>query len=125
MVDPLRTLKKARKVKRHSQLLSGDRLVSTPVPPMTTPISSTTKLLRNEYRPAGYQPSSSFVHPQPAVPTHQIIPQQILHQAANQTPFNYHTPSYDYGHMIRPSYDEMVITNPSYVKHIEPMEYWY
>jgi len=96
-VDPLRTLKKARTVKKDSQLLSGDRLLAT-------------KHHRSEYRPSG---SSSFVVPPAASSTY-------------QTSFHRHTPNlYGYSRVIPPSYDEMLITNPCYYKHIQSPEYWY
>lgn len=99
-VDPLRTLKKARKVKRDSQLLSGDQLI---------PSSSKHHRSEYRYRPSAYQAaSSSFVH----------------EPSSYQTSYHRHTPS-SYGHhVVRPSYDEMVITNPCYVKLIEHEGYW-
>lgn len=103
-VDPLRTLKKARKVKKDSQLLSGDRLIST------------TKHHRSEYvRPSAYQPSStSFVQQQyPTASTYQTSLNRV------------HATSSGYNHVLRPSYDEMVVANPCYFKHMEPTEYWH
>lgn len=95
-VDPLRTLRKARKVKKDAQLLSGDRLMASP------------KLVRSEYRPSNSS-YSSFVQP----------------TSEYHTSYYQHSPqSYGYNHVMRPSYDEMVITNPCYVKHVQAPEYW-
>lgn len=104
-VDPMRTLKKARKVKWNSQLLSGDHLIP----------ASSKRHHRSEYRrrASAYQAppvsASGFVH-QPASPY--------------QSSYNLRAPA-SYGHAVRLSYDEMVITNPCYVKHIEHDGHWY
>jgi len=96
-VDPLRTLRKARKAKKDAQLLSGDQLMVTP------------KHVRSEYRPS-HSSYSSFV--QPASEYH--------------TSFYRHSPqsSYGYDHVIQPGYDDMVVTNPYYVQHVQAPEYW-
>lgn len=89
-VDPVRTLKKVRKVKRDAQLLSsGDR-----EPP--------------------YSSYSSSRYVQPAASTY-------------QTSYHRYSPSYHHQvqPILRPAYDEMLITNPCYVKHVDSREYWH
>lgn len=95
-VDPLRTLRKARKLKKDSQLLSGDRLMAS------------SKHFRCEYRPSNSS-YSSFV--QPASEYHPSF-------------YRHNPQSYGYNHVMRPSFDETVITNPGYVKHVQAPEYW-
>lgn len=101
-VDPLRTLRKARKVKRDAQLLSGDRLMTT---------STSAKHGRCEYRPSS-STYSTFVQ-QPTSEYHTSF-------YRHSDPQSY----YGYNHVMGPSYDEMVITNPRYVNHVQAPEYW-
>lgn len=94
-VDPVRTLKKVRKVKRDAQLLStsGDREPS-------------------------YSSYSSSRYVQPAASTYPA--------STYQTSYHRYSPSYHQVQpILRPTYDEMLITNPCYVKHVESRDYWH
>ena len=106
-VDPLRTLKKARKVKRDSQLLSGNHLIPS------------SPKLHHPSVPYRFQPSAYHAPPISSVVHHVQAPSSF------HTSYNRHTPSSSVHYPARPSYDEMVITNPHYVKHIEHDGYWY
>lgn len=105
-VDPLRALKKVRKVKKNSQLLSHDSSAKYP---------SSMKNSRSEYRTSSYQaPMPYRYHHRPA--------------PVYQTSYNRHTPSIAQRvhYAPRPMYDDIdsrVITNPRYFKHIES-EVW-
>lgn len=108
-VDPMRTLKEGRKVHRDAQLLAGESHV--------IPVRASSKHHhRSQYR---YRPSAFRASPISSSVVH--LPASTFHSS-----YNRHTPA-SYGHHViaHPGYDEMVITNPYYVKHIEHDGYWY
>lgn len=120
-VDPIKVLKKARKVKRDSVLYTarasgygGDYL---------------TKYRRSEYRPSLYRTSSYELRRPPVYRTSSLEyrPASVYRTSLNQvTPY---AQSYVYrpSPVFESSYSDgysPVITNPHYFKHVESEYYW-
>ena len=137
-VDPMKALKKAKKVKRDSQIWSGEQygrdFFSSPKYRLSAyqPPTSLYRSSSLEYLPPPYR-TSAYEYRQPSV---------------YRSSYNRHTPSYgnsygysygpsygpaygpsygsNYVHQPWPVYDDMyshVVTNPYYVKHIESEYY--
>lgn len=117
-VDPLKALKKAKKVKRDSQLWSGQQY--------DRDFFSSSKYRRSAYQyqsPSIYRTSSLEYRP----PLHRSsLYDHLQPSSVYRTSYNRYTPSYGqvaYGaHQAWPVYDDgysHVVTNPYYMKHIE------
>jgi len=145
-VDPIKALKKAKKVKRDSQLWSGEQYGRD--------FFSSPKYRRSAYRAPSLYRSSSLEY-RPSQYRHEYREPSVYRSSYNRYTPSYgrsyepsygrsyepsygrsYEPSYgssygpSYGHQPWPAYDDMyssgyspVVTNPYYVKHIESEYY--
>jgi hypothetical protein len=120
-VDPMKALKKAKKVKRDSQIWSGEQYGRD--------FFSSPKYRRSAYRAPSLYRSSSLEY-QPSL--YRAPSYEYRQPSVYRSSYNRYTPSYgpsygpSYVHQPWPVYDDMyshVVTNPYYVKHIESEYY--
>jgi hypothetical protein len=129
-VDPIKALKKAKKVKRDSQIWT-----SGAAPPLEYHLPS--KYRRSEYRPGSLFRTSSYERRVPISSVYRTSSLERHHRMPSvyRASYNQFTPSYGTQSFIhrpaRPFFESAyiddpyshVITNPHYVKHIESEYY--
>lgn len=122
-VDPIKVLKKAKRVKRDSMLYTG---TTTAGYGGAEYLPSVSKYRRSEYRPSLYR-TSSYELPRPSVYRTSSLDYQ---PPVYRTSYHQYTPSYGQSYVHRPLVGSNyidgyspVITNPHYFKHVESEYY--
>jgi hypothetical protein len=125
-VDPMKALKKAKKVKRDSQLWSGGAAPQLEY-------QSPSKYRRSEYRPGSLYRTSSYERRLPISSVYRTSSLERRVAPVYRASYNQFTPSYGTRSIIhrpaRPFFestyvdDPYMITNPHFMKHIESEYY--
>jgi len=113
-VDPIKALKKAKKVKK-------DAMLTTPSSAAFGGDYNLSKYRRSEYRPSLYRPSPAPVYQTSSLEFHRPA-SSVYHTSYNQV-----APSYGHTYLHRPVMESsfvhdpynQIITNPHYMKHVE------
>lgn len=116
-VDPIKALKKAKKVKK-------DAMLTTPSSAAFGGDYNLSKYRRSEYRPSLYRPSIS---PAPVYRTSALEFHGPAASSVYRTSYNQVAPSYGHTYLHRPMMESsfvhdpynQIITNPHYMKHVE------